>query len=89
MATQDLSNFGASALMDAAVDAAVPTIAVEPRLYTSVAAKVIGVCPRTLTRWSEDGKIAYSRVGNRFFYRVDELKRFLAECEHPRQEDVA
>lgn len=38
---------------------------------------IFNISPRTLISWREKNLITYSKVGNKFFYRVEHLIEFL------------
>jgi excisionase family DNA binding protein len=52
-----------------------------PYLTTGQAARLIGVHPTTLTRWTEAGKVtpALTTAGGHFRWDLDDLKRQLDE----------
>ena len=54
------------------VEAAVQQLRVTER----EAAKILGICPRTLFRRRPEGKLAYIKDGCKVFYDMNELQRY-------------
>ena len=57
-----------------------------PRIAHREAAEAIGITPATLYRYCKAKKIAFYRIGNRNFYAVSEVERFVGACENLRED---
>lgn len=41
--------------------------------------KIMGVSQRTGQAWRDEGKVAFSQVGNKIYYKMEDIEKFLAE----------
>lgn len=41
--------------------------------------KMMGVSQRTGQLWRDEGKIAFSQVGNKIYYKMEDIEKFLEE----------
>lgn len=46
-------------------------------MTNSEVCELLGVTPRTLQNYRKDKKLAYSRVGNQYNYKVSDVKNFI------------
>lgn len=53
-----------------------PEVTEPVTLRLNDAAKLLGVCPRTLWQWAEDGKIPSFRMGKVLLFPVAELREW-------------
>ena len=50
------------------------------KVYSNEAlAELLGIGERTLRKYREEGRISYSRVGDKIFYSDDDVRSFLLE----------
>jgi excisionase family DNA binding protein len=45
------------------------------------AARMLGVCERTLREWTREKRVPHKRMGRVVLYSLVELQRWLADCE--------
>lgn len=41
--------------------------------------QIMGVSQRTGQAWRDEGKVAFSQVGNKIYYKMEDIEKFLSE----------
>ena len=48
---------------------------------------LLGISIRSLQNYRDSGKLGYSQIGNKLYYKSDDIERLIAECTENKKEN--